>query len=464
MQLAGRKAVVVGLGKSGVAAARLLAARGARVAVTDDKRVDELAAVLESIREPVSDIFAGGVSEAAFRDRELVVTSPGVPPSLPLLQEARARGVEVIGEVELASRFIEEPIAGITGTNGKSTTTALTAHLLAKSGLSVFAGGNLGDPLSNRVLRGGRLDVTVCELSSYQLEGIVTLRCAAATVLNVTPDHIERHPSMESYAKAKERIFLNQREGDAAALNVADSRVAAMRTNPGVARREFDPRFPRSASNAAASGLGPSRAEPAPPAIAFRSGPRTLSVDGRSYELRAATLRGAHNAENALAALLLATHLGARPAALQEALDTYPGLPHRLEPVRTLEGVEWINDSKATNVDSVEKSLSAFDKGVVLIMGGRGKGAPYAPLRPLFRGRVEALLTIGEDAPRIEKELGDLVPTTSCKDLSRACAEARRIARTGSVVLLSPACASYDQFKNFEDRGERFKEIVRRIE
>jgi len=445
MRLAGRKAVVVGLGKSGVAAVRLLADRGARVAVADDKKAEELAPMLEGLS--VSEVHAGGLTEAAFRDRDLVVVSPGVPPSLPLLAEARARGVEVIGEVELASRFIEEPIAGITGTNGKSTTTALTAHLLTRSGFSVFAGGNLGDALSNRVLRGGRLDATVCELSSYQLEGIVTLRCAAATVLNVTPDHIERHPSLDSYAKAKERIFLNQREGDAAALNVADSRVAAMRTNPGVARREFDPRFPRSSG-----------------AEAYRTGPRTLSVGGDSFELRAATLRGAHNAENALAALLLATHFGARREALQEGLDSYPGLPHRLEPVRTLDGVEWINDSKATNVDSVEKSLSAFDRGVVLIMGGKGKGAPYAPLRPLFQGRVEALLTIGEDAERIEKELGDLVPTTSCKDLARACTEARRIARSGSVVLLSPACASYDQFKNFEDRGERFKEIVRRIE
>jgi UDP-N-acetylmuramoylalanine--D-glutamate ligase len=446
MQLSGRKAVVVGLGKSGVAAARLLAARGARVAVADDKPLAELEPVLEGLRGIVSDVHAGGLSEAAFRDRDLVVLSPGVPPSLPLLAQARVRGMEVIGEVELASRFIEEPIAGITGTNGKSTTTALTAHLLVRSGFSVFAGGNLGDALSNRVLRGGKLDATVCELSSYQLEGIVTLRCAAAAVLNVTPDHIERHPSLESYAQAKERIFRNQREGDAAAVNVADARVLAMRTNPGVARREFDPRYPR-----------PSQA------TAFRSGPRSLSVDGATYELRAATLRGAHNAENALAALILASHLGARGPALQEGLDTYPGLPHRLEPVRTLDGVEWINDSKATNVDSVEKSLSAFERGVVLIMGGRGKGAPYAPLRPLFRGRVEALLTIGEDAPRIEKELGDLAPTTSCKDLARACAEARRIARAGSVVLLSPACASYDQFKNFEERGERFKEIVRRI-
>src|SRR3954453_19165823 len=395
MRLAGRKAPLLGPGKNGVAAVRLLADRGAQVAVADDKKAADLGPILEGL--PVSDLYAGGLSEAAFRDRDLVVASPGVPPSLPLLAQARARGVEVIGEVELASRFIEEPIAGITGTNGKSTTTALTAHLLTRSGFSVFAGGNLGDALSNRVLRGGRLDATVCELSSYQLEGIVTLRCAVAPGLNVTPDHIERHPSLESYAKAKERIFLNQREGDAAALNVADSRVTAMRTNPGVARREFDPRFPR------ASG-----------APAYRTSPRTLSVHGETYELRAATLRGAHNAENALAALLLATHFGARREALQEGLDSYPGLPPRLEPVRTLDGVEWINDSKATNVDSVEKSLSAFESNVHIIMGGRGKGAPYAPLRELMRGRVKTILTIGEDAAAIASQLSGVAEIEPC--------------------------------------------------
>src|SRR3954465_6884598 len=327
MRLPGRKTLLVGPGKNGVAAVRLLADRGARVAVADDKKAGDLAPMLEGL--PVSELYAGGLSEAAFRARDLVVASPGVPPSLPLLAQARARGIEVIGEVELASRFIEEPIAGVTGTNGKSTTTALTAHLLTRSGFSVFAGGNLGDALSNRVLRGGRLDATVCELSSYQLEGIVSLRCAAATVLNVTPDHIERHPSLESYAKAKERIFLNQREGDAAALNVADPRVAAMRTNPGVARREFDPRLPRASE-----------------ATAFRPGPRTVSVAGELYELRAATLRGAHNAENALAALLLATHFGARREALQEGLDSYPGLPHRLAPGPAPRGGEMNKTTK----------------------------------------------------------------------------------------------------------------------
>ena len=443
MRLAGRRALVVGLGKSGVAAARLLATYGARVAVADDKGEGELGDSLRQLDGVPHEQHLGGLRQEAFRERDLVVVSPGVPLSAPPIAEARSRGVEVIGEVELAARFIEEPIAGITGTNGKSTTTALTAHLLRAAGKKVFAGGNLGDALSNRVLSGGKLDATVCELSSYQLEGIVSLRCAAAAALNVTPDHLDRYPSLEAYAAAKERIFANQKAGDAAVLNLADPRVAAMRTPEGVRRRGFDPR----GRNAEAAG--------------FLRAKSVLAVDGAEYDLRAPTLRGAHNAENALAALLLARHLGAPPWALQQGLDTYPGLPHRLEPVRTLDGVEWVNDSKGTNVDSVEKSLSAFDGGVLLIMGGRGKGAPYRPLRALFPGRVRALLTIGEDAPRIAEELGDLAPVTACGDLRTAVAQARKLARAGDAVLLSPACASYDQFRNFEDRGEQFKALVR---
>jgi len=445
MRLAGRRALVVGLGKSGVAAARLLATYGARVAVADDKGEGELGDSLRQLDGVPHEQQLGGLRQDAFRERDLVVVSPGVPLSAPPIAEARSRGVEVIGEVELAARFIEEPIAGITGTNGKSTTTALTAHLLRAAGKKVFAGGNLGDALSNRVLSGGKLDATVCELSSYQLEGIVSLRCAAAAALNVTPDHLDRYPSLEAYAAAKERIFANQKAGDAAVLNLADPRVAAMRTPEGVRRRGFDPR----GRNAEAAG--------------FLRAKSVLAVDGAEYDLRAPTLRGAHNAENALAALLLARHLGAPPWALQQGLDTYPGLPHRLEPVRTLDGVEWVNDSKGTNVDSVEKSLSAFDGGVLLIMGGRGKGAPYRPLRALFPGRVRALLTIGEDAPRIAEELGDLAPVTACGDLRTAVAQARKLARAGDAVLLSPACASYDQFRNFEDRGDQFKALVRAL-
>jgi len=417
MKPSGRHALVVGLGKSGDAAVRLLRSRGAQVVAADDKDL------------PFEGELRRVVPES-LRGMDLVVVSPGVPLSLPIFAEARSRQIELIGEVELASRFISEPVLGITGTNGKSTTTALCGHLLSTAGLRVFTGGNLGDALSNRVLAGHRLDATVCELSSYQLESIVSLHCAAATVLNVTPDHLDRYPSLDAYAAAKQRIFENQRAGDTAAINQADPRVRAMKTNPGVRRQVFDPREP-------------------------------LRIEGTGLMLRAPTLRGSHNRENAFAACLLARHLGIGFDALQKGLDTYPGLPHRLEAVRLLDGVEWIDDSKATNVDSVEKSLSAFEANVHIIMGGRGKGAPYSPLRDLMRGRVKTIFTIGEDAAAIAAELEGVADIEACGVLATAVLRARKRARYGDVVLLSPACASYDQFRNFEDRGDQFKALVR---
>jgi UDP-N-acetylmuramoylalanine--D-glutamate ligase len=457
MDVAGRRALVVGLGKSGVAACRLLASRGARVAAADGKPEAGLGDALAQLSGvALEKLFADGIGDEAFAGRDLVVVSPGVPLALPALARAAARGVELIGEAELAARFIREPILGITGTNGKSTTTALAGHLLSTAGRKVFVGGNLGDALCNRVLAGGALDATVAELSSFQLEAVSTLRCAAACVLNVTPDHLDRYPSIEAYADAKARIFAGQREGDEAVLNLRDPRVRAMPTLPSTVRRGFDPAPPGAPKLAPVDGT---------PLSGALTGPRTLRVDDLSFELRAKTLRGAHNGENALAALLLALALRPSPRAeeLQRGLDSYPGLPHRLESVRLLDGVEWVNDSKATNVDSVEKSLGAFDQGVILMMGGRGKGAPYAPLRPLFQGRVKALLTIGEDSARIAAELGDLAPVTACGDLSSACLSARKLAARGDTVLLSPACASYDQFRNFEDRGDQFKRLVRGI-
>jgi UDP-N-acetylmuramoylalanine--D-glutamate ligase len=450
MNLSGRKALVVGLGRSGVAAARLLLSKGADVAAADGN---------PNVPAPQG-VPVLPLDNAAFRGRDLVVVSPGVPLS------KIETDAETIGEVELASRFIEAPLVGITGTNGKSTTTALTGHILAAAGRSAFVGGNLGNALSNCVLEGASPDVVVCELSSYQLESIVRLRCAAATVLNVTPDHLDRYPDLDAYARAKARIFENQQPGDLAALNLADARVAAMTTRAGVLRSGFDPRLPAQAQATQAQATQAPFAIPrgagAQPA-AFRSGPRTLSVGGREYALRAPTLRGAHNAENALAALLLCSKIGAGPDELQRGLDSYPGLPHRLEPVRMLAGVEWINDSKATNVDSVEKSLSAFEAGVILLLGGLGKGAPYAPLRPLVQGRVKAILTIGADAARIADELDGTAPVHACGTLPAAVTKARALAKSGDTVLLSPACASYDQFKNFEDRGEQFKQLVEEL-
>jgi UDP-N-acetylmuramoylalanine--D-glutamate ligase len=496
MELSGRKALVVGLGKSGVAAARLLFAHGAHVAVTDSKGEAQLGPQLEGLRGIAEHAFLGGITAAAFAGRDLVVLSPGVPLAHPEVQAALSlagrgpeQGMELIGEVELASRFVSAPILGVTGTNGKSTTTALTAHLLSMAGRRAFAGGNLGTPLSEAVLgemeepagldagaRSGRgrgearYDALVCELSSFQLETIRTLRCAAACLLNVTPDHLDRYPSLDAYAAAKAHVFENQRPGDRAVLNAADARVRAVTTPRGVSRTFFEPRLASATRDSArrAAGCGePDAGRVEWPGLSGRrTGPRQLEVEGVRYTLTAPTLRGTHNAENALAALLLARHLDAPPEALQRGLDTYPGLPHRLEPVATIDGVEWLNDSKATNVDSVEKSLSAFEARsggegtVLLILGGRGKRAPYSPLLPLLPGRVRAILTIGEDAPAIARELGDACPLLPCGDLLTACARARDMARPGDAVLLSPACASYDQFKNFEERGDRFKAWV----
>ena len=441
MTLKGRKALVVGLGKSGVAAAKLLVREGADVAVADAKPAKAVKAALEEVGSCVP--FIGAPGPAAFAGRDLIVKSPGVPPAA---MQGVANGAEVMGEAELAFRFIKEPVLGITGTNGKSTTTALTGHLLKVAGLRAFVGGNLGTALSERVLNEGPLDATVCELSSFQLEDVTTFHCAAAAILNVTPDHLDRYPSLQDYAAAKQRIFERQVAGDLAVINGGDEWCQRMHTAPGVTRAEFVSK--------------PQAASREPRAHAVEGRPGVIRVSGIDYALRSKTLRGAHNGENAMAALLLAGHLGAAPEKLQQGLDSYPGLPHRLEPVRVLNGVEYVNDSKATNVDSVEKSLGAFPANVLLILGGRGKGAPYAPLNALFANRVKALFTIGEDARRIEAELGDAAELHKCGDLKTAVLKANSIAKPGDVVLLSPACASYDQFKNFEDRGDQFKALV----
>jgi UDP-N-acetylmuramoylalanine--D-glutamate ligase len=450
-RLTGAKVTVVGLARSGLAAARLCLREGARVTVTDRRDAAALGRALAGLEgaRPV----LGGHDLADFEGADLVVVSPGVPLANPELRAARARGVEVIGEVELAARFLgRTPIVGITGTNGKSTTTALAGTLLARD-RATFTGGNLGTPLCEHVLSGERADVVVAELSSFQLEGIDRLRARVAAILNVTPDHLDRYRDVEDYALAKARLFARQQPGDVAVANARDPRAVAM---AGASRGELH-----------TFGFG----EPAPGATRDAgpaAGPAALSFTPAGgppepYRLENRALRGRHNRENAMAAIACARLLGVPPRAVQAGLDAFPGLPHRLELVSERGGVEWVNDSKATNVDSTSVGLAAFEPGaprVVIVMGGRGKGAPYAPLRPLFDGRVKALLTIGEDAPAVERELGDLVPTEPCGTLAEAVRRGARLARTGDVVLLSPACASYDQFESYERRGEAFRRLV----
>jgi len=450
--LKGRKITVVGLARSGVAAARLCSREGARVTVTDARPE----ALLEQARVGLADLnvrrVLGGHEERDFTGADLLVVSPGVPRSLPPLQAARAAGVPIWAEVELAARFLGDvPLVAITGTNGKSTTTALTGALFAGD-RRTFTGGNLGTPLTEHVLSGQPADVVVAELSSFQLEGIHRLRPRVAAILNVTPDHLDRYDGVDDYAAAKARLFETQQPGDFAIANLRDDRAMAMAGASRAARYTF--------------GFG----APARGAARCPDGTqdevwyyRYAAGAPERYRVRNRALRGRHNLENAMAALLSARLLGVPGDTAQRALDAFGGLPHRLELVRERGGVEWVNDSKATNVDSTVVGLSAFPAGqarVVVLMGGRGKKAPYAPLRPLFANRVKALLTLGEDAPAVERELGDLAPTEGCGTLQAAVARAAALAAPGDVVLLSPACASYDQFKSYEDRGATFRRLV----
>jgi UDP-N-acetylmuramoylalanine--D-glutamate ligase len=448
LELAGRKVLVVGLARSGVAAARLAARLGARVTATDRRGAAELPEAAAGLAGLGVALSLGGHDAADFAGADLVVVSPGVPLTLPELGAARRAGVPVVAEVELAARLLGGlPIVAVTGTNGKSTTTALAGALLAAD-RRAFVGGNLGTPLSELALAGGGADVAVVELSSFQLEGIDRLRPRVAAVLNVTPDHLDRHGTVDAYAAAKARLFANQQPGDAAVANAADPLALGM----------------AAASRGELWTFG--RGDPGPRGVrddGERLRLRPAAGGTEAYAVRSRALRGAHNRENAMAAVACARLLGVRGDAVQRALDAFPGLPHRLERVAERGGVEWVNDSKATNVDSTRVALSAFPAGrpsVILLLGGLGKKAPYAPLRPLFPGRVKALLTLGEDAPAIERELGDAAPTERCGDLARAVARAAALAAPGDVVLLSPACASYDQFRSYEHRGDAFRALV----
>jgi UDP-N-acetylmuramoylalanine--D-glutamate ligase len=457
-ELRGRKVTVVGLARSGVAAARLCAREGAAVTVTDRRTEEDLAGPLAALDgAPVRRVL-GGHDRTDFEGADLVVASPGVPLALAEIRAARARGVPVWGEVELAARFLEgAPVVAITGTNGKSTTTALAGALFARD-RRTFTGGNLGTPACELVLSGERVDAVVLELSSFQIEGLERLRPRVAAILNVTPDHLDRYADVAAYAAAKARLFGLQEPGDAAVANSRDPRATAMAaaSRARVLTFGFGPPEPSAARDPGG--------EPGP-----AGAPLVLRVGEAAeerYLVRNRALRGRHNRENAMAAALCARLLGVPGDAVQAGLDAFPGLPHRLELVAERGGVEWVNDSKATNVDSTAVGLSAFAPGaprVVLVMGGRGKGAPYAPLRPLFPGRVKALLTIGEDAPAVERELGDLCPTEACRTLAAAVRRAAGLAGPGEVVLLSPACASYDQYRSYEERGDAFRRHVREL-
>jgi UDP-N-acetylmuramoylalanine--D-glutamate ligase len=451
----GREVTVLGAGRSGLAAARLLLRRGARVTVYDEQPAAGLAEAEEVLGVHRGVLRAGReLSELDFGTPALVVVSPGVPLALPSLARIRARGVPVWGEVELAGRFLAPgiPVVGVTGTNGKSTTTALCGALCAAAGLRPFVGGNLGTPLADAV------DVPppgvyVVELSSFQLEGMDGFRVNAAALLNLTPDHLDRYPSLEAYGEAKARIFRRQQATDAAVVNLDDAATVRLAAEAPVAPLGFT----LDARTTLPGGfVGAAVASPGGFQVVER---------GLAFHLRNRALRGAHNVQNAMAATLLALHVGVGPEQAQQGLDSFPGLPHRLESIRELDGVEWVNDSKATNVDAAVVALQAFPAGsrIWLLAGGKGKGAPYGPLRAAAGGKVAGVLTLGQDGPLIEQEFATEYTVHACGTLERAVARARELARPGEVVLLSPACASFDQFRNFEARGDSFRRLVQAL-
>jgi UDP-N-acetylmuramoylalanine--D-glutamate ligase len=453
--LSGQRVGVLGAGKSGIAAARLLRRRGAAVSVYDAQPEASLATSRLALQAAGAELLAGvPLQELDFASLCLLVVSPGVPLSLPSLLRARAQGVPTWGEVELAGRFLspQVPLLGITGTNGKSTTTALCGALCASGGLSPFVGGNLGTPLCDAV-DGPVPGAYVVELSSFQLEGLQTLRVNAAAILNLTPDHLDRYPSLEAYALAKARILLHQGPGDVAVLNLDDAWTVRLASGAHVPLLGFtlDERttLPGGFEGAA---------------VACQGGFRVFQGE-LGFRLENRALRGAHNVQNAMAATLLALHVGVSAEEVQRGLDSFPGLAHRLESVRVFDGVEWVNDSKATNVDAAVVALQAFPSGsrLFLLAGGKGKGGSYAPLRAAAGGKVAAVLTLGQDGPLIAQEFSTEFTVHACQTLERAVARARELARPGDVVLLSPACASFDQFRNFEDRGDTFRRLVQAL-
>ena len=446
MDLKGKKVLVVGLARTGVGAVRFLVAKGARVKVTEIKKAGELKAVLEALRGLPVEWELGGHTLLSFLDAELIVVSPGVPLSIPALAKAREKGTPVVSEVELAFWFLHRSLVAITGTNGKTTTTTLIGEMLRASGKPAFVGGNIGNPLINFAAGPQEEEWGVVELSSYQLEGIRKFRPAVSVLLNITEDHLDRYPSFQAYGEAKGRIFANQGKEDHAVLNADDPLAFAYahRIEPQILL------FSRERSVPAGCSLDGG-------AILFQG------ADGQKerFRLERLKIRGAHNLENLMAAIAASKACGCPREPLQEVIENFEGLEHRLEWVRDLDGVTFFNDSKGTNVGSVVKSLISFEEPVLLIAGGRDKEGDYGPLKELIAERVKGMALIGEAKERIFRALGTLTETVKLGSLEEAVEWAWSRARPGDVVLLSPACSSFDMFENYQERGKRFKEIVR---
>ena len=447
VDLEGKRLLVVGLARTGIVVSLLCAAYGARVTATDEKPESGLSGAAEKLRAAGVTLELGAHHSETFVNQDLIIVSPGVPAKMPPLQLARNRGIPVWSEIELAWRLIRGKLVAITGSNGKTTTTALVAHILKSAKIPVLVGGNIGTPLLATVEASSDSTVTVAEVSSFQLETIEAFRPDVGVFLNLTPDHIDRHGSFEEYARAKQRLFENMLDRDAAVLNADDPEVA--RRGPPRGQTFWFSRQKRLAAGAFLRG----------DEILFRRD-GSESVLMRRSDI---SLRGEHNLEDVLAASVAAILAGAPTDTIAAAVRTFPGVEHRLEYVAEIRGVSFYNDSKATNVDAALKAIGAFPGSLFVILGGKDKGSPYAPLREPLREKAKRVLLIGAAANKIREELDGAVAMEHAGTLERAITMAFEQAKPGDTVLLAPACSSFDQFENFEQRGRAFKEIVARL-
>jgi len=447
MELKGKKVLVVGLGKSGLAAALFLRRRGAQVTVSDVRSAEALANDIPALLDEGIMVETGGHGLLTFRRQDLIVVSPGVPLNTPELAQVKSFGLPVIGELELAARFLKGKTLAITGSNGKTTTTALVGEILEKAGVPTLVGGNIGVPVVALIDQSTDETWSVLEVSSFQLESTQRFHPSIAVILNITPDHLDRHGSFENYALAKERIFAAQDEHDFLVLN-ADNARAAQAAARSVAKVYFF-----SVEHSVLQGAWVEDGFLVYRASKDQPVEKIMPVSG-------VPLKGAHNVENVLAAVCASRLAGVTAEQIRSGVESFRAVEHRLEYVATINGVEFYNDSKATNVDATAKAVAAFSSGIHLILGGKDKNSDYTQLAPLLRTRVHAIYTIGYAAAKIESELRGVVSILSCETLDNAVSAAASAARPGEVVLLAPACSSFDQFENYEQRGKVFKQLV----
>ena len=452
--VAGKKVMIVGLSSTGVALTKFLVELGAKVTVSDHKSPAELSQALEKIDKLDIEYDLGGHTPKLLLEQDLIILSPGVSPELKVFEYARKNGKKVTGDIEFAAQFIEEPIIAITGTNGKSTTIKIAEQMLVESGVKVWLGGNYGTPLVEYVQRKEKADVVLCEVSSFQLEHADTFNPKNIVFMNIGENHLDRYRSMEEYVGAKRKIFRNTNNATTSILNADDNRVVDLARDPVVQRGRIFYFSRKVALEPQIMNIGGAVL------MANKEIKVRVSQEIETYSVANVRMKGKHAVENIMAAILTTRDYGAKPEAIQKVIDSFPGLPHRIEYVRKAGGVMFYNDSKATNVHAVKRALDCFDENVILIMGGKDSNLDYSDLQHLIRQKVKNLILVGEAKEKINRDVGDFSETFLIGTFEEAILLAYQKSRIGDTVLLSPGCPSFDTFDNYVERGNYFKKLV----